>query len=689
MHVTVGRGGRIFATICYMAHNEGSPVYKSDLVMITRADDTDEHPFDGYDAPTADPERLWKELSNPSQSRRSQAHVEILRRGRSLADEALAKLKAARPDDPARTNLVWIAAAGRNVDGVVKTLTAAAHDNSGSIRLQVIRALDEFASPETPAEFFRAALNDPDLQIQHAAVLAAFRKFDKVPEEVIAGALRSHDTYLRQAAALLMAEKSNVDQLGNMLQSGDAPARLAAVLAAGFRLTLPPTTGAIAKDLPLIPWRVPEAYAIEFIDGRANLSELGPIGTYTMAEHWNAGKHTEEQEQLFALLAARLADEDEKVRLQAAHFLYMLNDSRTEPVLARVRTDIERVRLATAPMASVRSLWVAGPFLDSTKGLVAKHPPENGPLDPAATFNAGDREIAWKQQKPTTGNSLFNFRETFGACDRSSFYTFTRIESGTSQKLLLLLGSDDGLKVWLNGKLLLRSDVVRGALPFQDSLVLDLQPGSNDLLIRVQNVVGECGLYLHYRHLKPVAFVLPEKLATNTLAERLKEAAANPGEFRIDAKFLKVNWDQALQEGDAERGRKLFGAEGLGCAKCHAATADAATTGGPSLADAAKRFTVAHLVESVLLPNKTISPVFKATLIVTQGGKTYTGLVTSETGEKVDMILTDASKVTIATGEIEERKLQELSPMPQGLVKTPDELRDLLAYLLSETPKAP
>ena len=233
------------------------------------------------------------------------------------------------------------------------------------------------------------------------------------------------------------------------------------------------------------------------------------------------------------------------------------------------------------------------------------------------------------------------------------------------------------------------SDVVRGALPFQDSLILDLQPGSNDLLIRVQNVVGECGLYLHYRYLKPVAFVLPEKLASNTLAERLKEAAANPGEFRIDPKFLDVKWDQAVQDGDAERGRKLVGASGLGCAKCHAATADAATTGGPSLADAAKRFTVAHLVESVLLPNKTISPVFKATLIVTNEGKAYTGLVTSETGEKVEMILTDTNKVTIATGEIEERKLQDLSPMPQGLVKTPDELRDLLAYLLSESPKAP
>jgi len=142
-----------------------------------------------------------------------------------------------------------------------------------------------------------------------------------------------------------MAEKSSVDKIGNMLRSGDAPARLAAALAAGFRLTLPGATAEIADDLPLARWRSPGAYAIEFVDGKVNLNDFGRVGTYTVAEHWNAGKHTREQEQLFALLAARLADEDEKVRLQAAHFLYLLNDSRTEPVIARVRTDVERVRL--------------------------------------------------------------------------------------------------------------------------------------------------------------------------------------------------------------------------------------------------------------------------------------------------------------------------------------------------------
>jgi hypothetical protein len=45
--------------------------------------------------------------------------------------------------------------------------------------------------------------------------------------------------------------------------------------------------------------------------------------------------------------------------------------------------------------------------------------------------------------------------------------------------------------------------------------------------------------------------------------------------------------------------------------------------------------------------------------------------------------------LSIPKSDIEERKLLDISPMPQGLVKSPQELQDLLAYLLSTKPAAP
>src|SRR5262249_24165683 len=157
--------------------------------------------------------------------------------------------------------------------------------------------------------------------------------------------------------------------------------------------------------------------------------------------------------------------------------------------------------------------------------------------------------------------------------------------------------SDDGVKVWHNGNEVWSHAVVRALLPAQDVILLDLQPGGNDVLVRVQNVTGECGLYLHYRALGNVVPRLPEKPGGTTLAERLK-AAGGPGRTQVGPEFLRIEWAKAVAAGDPKKGRQLFGS--LACVKCHAITADAGVLGGPSLAEARKRFTVSDLVESIL-----------------------------------------------------------------------------------------
>jgi hypothetical protein len=67
---------------------------------------------------------------------------------------------------------------------------------------------------------------------------------------------------------------------------------------------------------------------------------------------------------------------------------------------------------------------------------------------------------------------------------------------------------------------------------------------------------------------------------------------------------------------------------------------------------------------------------------VLRDGKTLSGLVLSETSQKIDLLLPDATRRTLAASDVEQRRIQNTSPMPAGLVKTPDELRDLLAFLL-------
>src|SRR5262249_51234749 len=80
---------------------------------------------------------------------------------------------------------------------------------------------------------------------------------------------------------------------------------------------------------------------------------------------------------------------------------------------------------------------------------------------------------------------------------------------------------------------------------------------------------------------------------------------------------------------------------------------------------------------------------FRATRLTLTSGQTLSGLVTAETGESVELLLADGSRRIVPRRDVEERELSRLSPMPVGLVRTPAELRDLLAYPLSDRPLPP
>jgi putative heme-binding domain-containing protein len=676
--VTVDPDGRIYVAIAYMAHNDGSPIYASDLVRLT-FDGTRSSPPPREEIGNRSPSALYADMSNSSWEIRRLAQVELLRRGGEALQPAIALLASTKLDDPAILELIWLAAATRTTTAR-DTLIKLAQDADDTVRLQAVRALHEFfASDPDAVQLFSAKLTDKNPQVVLAAI-DAFFDASPAPFDPIAKLGGSADSYLRQAATMLLAERAPLEFLKSISAAADDKTRLAGVLATGFRLTMPPANRTLDPSLPLSPWTEEAIYKVRYFHETVDLRMRGRLGMFTVAEHWKAGRHTAEQESLFALLRERLADSSDRVRLQAAHFLYLLDDPRTELLIRELRKTTERARLAGAPLKSLGRAWGIGPFADGPGGLATVHPLERGPLDPSATYPSGTKTLGWQVVQ---NDHLFDFRKTFGLSTNASYYAYCRIETPTAQQMMLLPGSDAGLKIWQNGRAIWTHEGSRGALPLEDVVFLDLQPGGNDLLFRVNNLDGACGLYVHYRTLTPVTSTLPEKIGNAAFRDRLK--SAGKGATPIGPEFLSVNWPTVVSHGDTERGRKLFGVDGIGCAKCHAIDNHSAAVGGPSLAGAAARFTVPYLVESVLAPSRTVSPVFRSTLLVLRDGQTMTGLVLGETSGKIELLLPNATRKTIPAAEVEERKLENLSPMPAGLVKTPDELRDLLAYLLSAT----
>lgn len=626
--VCVGRGGRVFVTMCYMAQNEGSPTYRSDLVVITRKDDPNTMPFDGFDATKAEVSRLHNEFKSERSARSVAARQELLRRG-----EELPKSK----DDQ-------------------KTIFS-----SQSFRAGFVAGFAEGLKERDPT---------------------AARKMEA---EELGRLVAEGSTHIAQRECLEYSECDDLKLHQLLCRSKQVSQRLAGVLTVGFRLTIPPLDAKLRDDAPLAPQQKEEANVILFADEKEpiDLRKFGRVGNYTVAEHWKALKHTAEQEQLFALLVERLGDDDDKVRLQAAHFLSLLNDPRSEPKIATVTADVQNKRLdLLGKLEHVKpQVWMLGPVPDAD-GFQTVHSVEMAAVDLAAKYAIDGKSFEWKLTKTTSPDRpLYNFNTLFGPSPNSSVYSLVRFDVPSAQRMQLLVGSEDGVKVWHNGKLVFTNDVVRPLQQLDDVVPLDLLAGSNDILVRVRMQSGRGGQYLHFKHLGDVKLSLPEKPDGLSLADRLKSAGG--GSQPIDPKFFAVDWSAAVKSGDIARGKKLFGAESLGCAKCHAATATQPGGGGPSLADSGKRFSVAYLVESVLAPNKVISPVFKSSTIETADGKVITGLIVTETGEKIEVLLSDTKRVSINKSDIEARKLADISAMPAGVVKTAEELRDVIAYLLS------
>jgi putative heme-binding domain-containing protein len=674
--VTVGRGGRLFIALSYMAGNEWSPKYPSELVMLVPADDPPTRAFEPYDAPSVPADRLWRELSNPSWSRREQAHVEILRRDGGLLVEAISRLKKTDAGDPAMAHLPWLAGASGTPEARGALELLAGHGDP-SVRVQAVRALAEFRPLKAPHAVFAKALADTEPSIQHAALLALFDRDEPLPEAVVTGPGRSADTYLRQAATFLLAARAKTGDLQGLMRSDDPAQRLAGVLATGFRLTVPPAVGEIPAGLPLRYESTNAKFVIDYADATIDLKKLGPVGSFTAAERWSQVARSDEEKQLFESLVDRLNDADDRVGWQAGYFLSLLNDRRAEPLVAKARSARALRRLERAPVQKIDRAWVLGPLDDGSQGFDTVHPPEKEPIDLSSVVSVGSGRFEWKAAEAESGfpsAALANLE-----AGQSSYYYF-RLMCLDKQQVLLRCALSMSAKVKLrhNGRSVDAAD---------GTFLLSLESGSNDLLVRVAHAADGQSVSLSLQSRDRVEIAMPEKLGLATLAQRLSSASSAAAQ--IPAEFLNVDWASKWQSGNAERGRKLFSADALGCAKCHAIQPNHRAGGGPSLAGAAQRFTVAHLVESILVPDRQVAPIFASTTIVTDDGRNVSGLVVEENERELALLLPTAARQVVEKSSIELRKTQPTSPMPSGLVKTASELADLLAYLLSANPQAP
>lgn len=143
---------------------------------------------------------------------------------------------------------------------------------------------------------------------------------------------------------------------------------------------------------------------------------------------------------------------------------------------------------------------VIGPFPNPTNsagkllGLDTVYPPERN-IDLKASYTGVDgQKVKWQVMKADQ-NGYMNLVGKFNPYQHVVAYAVVFVHSPKNQDLPLLLGSDDGAKVILNGKQLFRILLIRSAAPDQNRVNLPLKKGWNTLMLKDENNVGDYGFY--------------------------------------------------------------------------------------------------------------------------------------------------------------------------------------------------
>jgi hypothetical protein len=144
---------------------------------------------------------------------------------------------------------------------------------------------------------------------------------------------------------------------------------------------------------------------------------------------------------------------------------------------------------------SVMPYSFIGPFSNvDRKGFDAVYAPENE-IDLQKTYATEEGTSGWRTGTPAA-NGFFDFTGRFSKRDWVLAYAATFVHSSREQKASLSCGSDDGIKVWVNGDLVVANDTYRGAAPGQEEASISLRKGWNTILLKITQGGGGWGFYL-------------------------------------------------------------------------------------------------------------------------------------------------------------------------------------------------
>ena len=112
----------------------------------------------------------------------------------------------------------------------------------------------------------------------------------------------------------------------------------------------------------------------------------------------------------------------------------------------------------------------------------------------------GGVKVTWTPYTSPTDAIDFTKVYTDGQTSNCVAYAYTTVTSDAPDDLMMTVGSDDAVRVWLNGKAVHTHVIGRGVSPDDDIVSVHLNQGVNTVLVKVVNAGGGWGFALRFAH---------------------------------------------------------------------------------------------------------------------------------------------------------------------------------------------
>lgn len=395
------------------------------------------------------------------------------------------------PDNDTRTialRALRVIGGEEDLPALLEHLNAAAEDDHRSeVERAVVAIAERINPPDRRADVVLKALPEAT---NPAARLALLRVLGGIPNEASLAALRdalkdNHPEVRRTAMNGLAGWPTDApkDDLLAMVKSPMAPEDRAPAFEGYVRLL----RGAATPSADELAARYAEAMQLAQDQGEKRLilsgiAELATAGTLEMAHAARSDAEVAEEAMLALIRIARAAvgAYPEKV---SALLTPLLEETADEQRRAQIQ---ETLNLA-AGFGDYLVAWdLSGPYSiegqSATMIFDASFPPEEG----GGVWRMAPMGL--NDPRPW----VVNLAAAIGG-EECVAYLRTRIHSPKTQAAVLELGTNDGVKVWLNGQVVHAINTGRVLEPSQDKVRINLNEGWNILLLAVYQQGGDWG----------------------------------------------------------------------------------------------------------------------------------------------------------------------------------------------------